>query len=360
MADWMIYGASGYTGALVAEEAVRRGHKPLLAGRSDGKVRRLAQKLDLDYLSFGVNDAAAVANAISRVGLVYNAAGPFVHTGKPIMDACLAAGAHYLDINGEIPLYQYAFSLNEAVQQKGIAILPGIGFDVLPSDCLVKYVADQLPDATHLDVALDILSASNSPTGGLSAGTAKSTLDLMVSTGDQKRVDGKLVPITFGSGVKRFHLSTGEKAAAPMPWGDLEMGYRTTGIPNITTYMAFPPAMMLLLHLTGWALPALLSPRFVRDFLEQQIDQMISGPNVTARERGRAAIYASVRNAKGETRQAWMETPEAYQFTVVAGVRVVERVLNGNFKGALTPSKAFGADFPLEIEGTKRWDSPPK
>jgi short subunit dehydrogenase-like uncharacterized protein len=359
MADWMIYGASGYTGKLVAEEAVKRGHKPLLAGRSASKLKPLADRLGLEYVAVSLDDTAALEKAVSRVELVYHAAGPFIHTSAPMVNACLAVGAHYLDITGEIPVFQNLFRQNEAAREKGIALISGVGFDVVPSDCLIKYVADQLPDATHVDVVFDALGSSG---GGanVSAGTTKSALEGLPIIGGLARRNGELTSLTLGSGAKKFPFPGGEKMAMPIPWGDLEVGYRTSGIPNITTFMAFPPAMIYTTRVLGSAVRNLLKVKFIRDAAGKLVDRMLPGPSEKARETGRSMIYAQVRNAKGETRQAWLETLEGYQLTMVLAPMAVERLLDGSIKGATTPALAFGADFILEVPGTKRWDTLPE
>jgi short subunit dehydrogenase-like uncharacterized protein len=145
----------------------------------------------------------------------------------------------------------------------------------------------------------------------------------------------------------------------PTTWGDVEMGYHTTGIPNITAYLAFPPSMVRLFRLAGPLLQRGVRVKPIRAFLQQQVDRVVTGPSESRRENGRSWMWARVKNAHGETRQAWLETVEAYRFTAEAGVRVVERVLDGNYRGTLTPASAFGADFVLEILGTRRYDTMP-
>ncbi|MBA3872548.1 MAG: saccharopine dehydrogenase NADP-binding domain-containing protein [Anaerolineae bacterium] len=361
MGDWMIYGATGYTGKLVAEEAVRRGHKPLLAGRSAAKLRPLAESLGLEYAVVSLDDADALAKAVGSVELVYNAAGPFIFTSDPILKACLQTGVHYLDITGEVPVYQNAYSYDAAAREKGIAIIPGVGFDVLPSDSLIKYVANQMPDALYLEVAVDALAGGSggSANDGLSAGTAKSMVELLPTIGTLERRNTKLETLRMGSGQRKVRFPHATKTVMPASWGDVEVAYRTTGIPNIKVYLSLPPMLMTLSPIFGSLLVNLLKIKSVRNFASRQIERMLPGPSEKTRLEGRSAVYVSVRNGKGETREAWLETLEGYQFTMIAGVRVVERVLDGNFKGALTPSQAFGADFVLEIEGTTRYDSLP-
>lgn len=357
MTDWMIYGATGYTGVLVAEEAVRRGHKPLLAGRSEAKLKPLAERLGLEYTAVSLDDTAALEKVVGGVKLVYHAAGPFTYTSQPMLQACLKMGAHYLDITGEIAVFQNAFQYDAAAREKGIAIIPGVGFDVIPSDCLLRYVADQVPDAAHLEVVLDALSSGSDMGSGISAGTAKSILEILAAVGNRMRRNGELISIPFGIGAQKFRFPHGERLAMPVPWGDLEIGCRTTGIPNITTYLTFSPTLIRLTRLLGWALQGILKIGFIRAFAGKLIDRLIIGPSEHARQTGRSLIYARAWNASGQQAEAWLETGEAYQFTAMAGVRVVERVLDGAYRGALTPASAFGADFVLEIEGTRRMDS---
>lgn len=359
MADWMIYGATGYTGQLVAEEAVKRGHKPLLAGRSESKIRPLAERLNLKYVAVSLDDTPALQKAVASVSAVYHAAGPFNHTAEPMMRACLAANAHYMDITGEIPGYRLAFSLDEAARARGVAILPGVGFDVIPSDCLLKYVADQLPDATQLEVVVDALNTTSGAATSTSAGTAKSALETIPRVGNVVRRDGQLVRVPFGWGARWFQFPHGRRFAMPAPWGDVEMGYHTTGIPNITVYLTFPPSTVRLVRLMSPLLQLALKAGPLRDAAGRLVDRLMPGPSEAMRENGRSWVYVRAQNARGDSRQAWLETVEAYRFTAEAGVRVVERVLDGAYRGTFSPARAFGADFALEIPGTRRHDTLP-
>ncbi|MCB9454253.1 MAG: saccharopine dehydrogenase NADP-binding domain-containing protein, partial [Anaerolineaceae bacterium] len=153
MTQWMLYGATGYSGRLLAEEAIRRGHQPLLAGRSEEKLQPLAESLGLEYRAVPLDDAEALTRAVSRVALVLHAAGPFMQTSPPMLAACLSAGTHYLDITGEIPVLRNIFTFDEAARERGIALISGVGFDVIPTDCLSRYVADQVSGATTLELA---------------------------------------------------------------------------------------------------------------------------------------------------------------------------------------------------------------
>ncbi len=357
MTDWLIYGANGYTGQLVAEEAVRRGHRPLLAGRSADKLKPLADRLGLDYAAVALDDTAQLERIVRSVKLVYHAAGPFIHTAEPVQRACLAAGVHYLDITGEIPVYQQAFRLDAAARERGVALLPGVGFDVVPSDCLLKYVADQLPDATHLAVVIDALNTSGSP--NTSAGTAKSMLEMTARLGNVARRDGELVRIPFGRDARWFQFPYGRRYAMPAPWGDVEMAYHSTSVPNITAYLTFPPRLVRLFRLVGpLAQPAMkIDP--LRAALGRMIERNLPGPSEAARASGRSWVWAQAYNARGERREAWLETVEAYRFTAEAGLRAVERVLDGSYRGTLTPASAFGADFALDVPTTRRYDTMP-
>lgn len=348
MNNWLLYGAYGYTGKLIAQEAVRRGHRPLLAGRDAARLRPLADELGLEWLAVDLADTTALRQAVGRVDLVLHAAGPFVFTSKPMVDACLAEGAHYLDITGEVPVFEAILGRDEEAKAAGIALLPGVGFDVVPTDCLARHVAQRLPDATHLDLAIASLSS-------ISPGTAKTMVEQFPG-GILARQNGVLAPIPMAEGVRQVAFLDRTRTVVPIPWGDLATAYRTTGIPNIRTYMAFPRRTATLMARTAPFSRVLLGARPVRRLLQQLIQRTITGPDETLLRTGRSYVWAEARNAQGQQVSACLETVEGYRLTALAGVDSVERLLATPQSGALTPALAFGADFVLGLPDTRRVD----
>ncbi len=358
---WMIYGAYGYTGVLVAEEAVRRGHRPLLSGRSPEKLDALAARLGLDWIACGLDNPTGLVRELSRVDLVFHAAGPFVQTAEPMRRACLEARTSYVDITGEVPVFRDTLASDAMAKERGIAMMSGVGFDVVPTDCLAAYVASKVPGATELEIAFAGL-------GKVSPGTLKSVVEGAAAGGLARR-GGRLVPIPLGRDVRRIRFADRERSVLAIPWGDLVTAHQTTGIPNITTYMAMPGRVAEAAQAAWWIQDAtapllrkVLGAERVKRALSQLIETRVAGPDEAARQAGRSEVWARA-SADGarQSYEAWLRTGEGYAFTAVAGVRCVEKILaaRGSLTGALTPAGAFGADFVLEIEGTKRYDALP-
>lgn len=355
MPEWMIYGATGFTGALVVAEAVRRGHRPLLAGRSAERLAPIADKYDLPFAAFDLTDAAALASAVAQVKVVYHCAGPFVETAQPMIQACLHAGVHYLDITGEIPVYQYLFAQQADPRSAAITAISGVGYDLIPSDGLLRYVAEQVPAPTHAQIVIGAFASSGGGIGA-SAGTVKSLVGLSAELGMVVRRDNQLVQRWPDS--RRFRTLDGDKSALAIPWGDVEMGYHTAAIPNITCYLTLPRLTQLGMQMSMFAAP-LLKIKAARASLNRLIERLFTGPSESARQQGRSTLYARVWNAQGQMAQAWMETAEPYHFTALAAPLVVEQVLHDPPHRVCSPARALGADFALRIAGTKRYDRLP-
>jgi short subunit dehydrogenase-like uncharacterized protein len=345
----MIYGATGATGTLIAEEATRRGHQPILAGRSAETLAKLGKRLGLPWMAVGLDEPGRLVQAVSEVDAVLNAAGPFIATAPPLVQACLAAGTHYLDIAGEIPVLQHLFARDQVARERNITLIGGVGFGVVASNGLVKYVADQLPGATTLELAV---KADNQQT---SQGATKSVLEVLAGGGRVYR-DGRLVPFRLGKGLKALRFPDGIFDILPVPSGDLEVAFRATGIANITAFIPFRRSAAFLLPLMQWGLS--LGP------IRRRLDAAVEKRGTRQREShagGQRTSYAwaRARNQNGQQVEAWLELGEGYHFTAASSVQSIEHVLRDHPSGALTPAQAFGADFVLNIEGVRRWLAAP-
>jgi short subunit dehydrogenase-like uncharacterized protein len=334
---------------LIAEEAIRRGHQPVLAGRSAASLAALGRRLSLPWIAVGLDEPDQLQRAVSDVDAVLNAAGPFIATAPPLVEACLATGTHYLDIAGEIPVLQHLFARDRAAREQNIALIGGVGFGVVASNSLVKYVADQLPGATTLELAV---KADNQQT---SQGATKSRFEVLAGGGRVYR-DGRLVPYRLGKGLRTLRFPDGTVDILPVPSGDLEAAYRATGIANITAFIPFRRSAALLLPLLQWG----LSLRPIRGRLQAAVGKR--GTRQPANQLdGQRTSYAWARatNQNGQQVEAWLELGEGYHFTAASSVRAVEHVIRDRPSGALAPAQAFGADFVLTIEGVRRWPAAP-
>lgn len=196
--QWMIYGANGYTGELIAREAARRGLKPVLAGRRRDSVEVLACALGLEACAFDLDDVVALTGQIEGQALVLNCAGPFSATAAPMMEACLRGRAHYLDITGEIAVFELAQSLNARAQDAGVALCPGVGFDVIPTDCVAAALKQALPDATHLALGFDSRSGfSPAPPRPLSRAWRKEARFVVTARSSPYRWPTRFAPSTL-------------------------------------------------------------------------------------------------------------------------------------------------------------------
>jgi short subunit dehydrogenase-like uncharacterized protein len=344
MAEWLIYGATGYTGRLIAEKAVAQGLKPVLGGRSHA-VRALATSLGLAARVFDLVDAPATKAALAGVSLVLNCAGPFSATAAAMMSACLAAGAHYLDITGEISVFEHGATLDAAARQAGIVICPGVGFDVVPTDCVALALKHALPDASELALGFD----SRSP---LSPGTAKTMVEGMGEGGFVRR-GGNITPVPLAYRVLRVDFGFGEKTAMTIPWGDVATAFHTTGIPNIECYIACPAKLARGTRRLNWIRP-LLRQHWLQALLKRRIERKVSGPDEAVRASLRTAVWGEARNPTGEVVVARIETANGYSLTVDSALAVTLRLLGEATVagGYYTPARLCGSELVEQLPGS--------
>jgi short subunit dehydrogenase-like uncharacterized protein len=344
-AQLMIYGANGYTGALIARAAVRSGLKPLLAGRSRETLEPLARELGLHRRVFPLLGAKSIAASLDDVGAVLNCAGPFSATCAPLLEACLAKRVHYLDITGEIDVFAHCHAQHERAQAAGIVVAPGVGFDVVPTDCLAAMLKARLPRADELVLAFD-------GGGGMSPGTAKTSVEGL-RKGGRARIHGRVVEVPLAWKVRRFGSGESARTAVTIPWGDVYTAFVSTGIASIETYMAMPPRAIAQIRRMRWLRPLL---RFgaLEAWMKKRIEAKVRGPDEARRAATTTHVWGEVRSADGGEAKLELLTSNGYTLTVDAALAIARRVLEQPAAGGYyTPSQLMGAEFVLTLPGVR-------
>jgi short subunit dehydrogenase-like uncharacterized protein len=345
----MIYGATGYTGKLVAAEAVRRGLDIELAGRDSAKLAAVGEALGCPCRTIALSDGAALREGLADIAAVLHIAGPFSQTAQPMVDACLATGTHYLDVTGEIDVFESIARRGADAKAAGVLLLPGVGFDVVPSDCLASHTAARVDDPRRLRMAIAGMD------GGVSRGTANSAIE---SLGDGLRIrqDGIIRTRGAGSLERNFDFGAGPTRALGMPWGDVSTAFYSTGIPNIEIYFVMSGRMPTLMKASRIVAPFLRIPA-VQRFLKARVATMPEGPDEAARAATRALLLAEVEGPGGQLARTMLETPSGYALTPPAAVESARRAACGEAPtGFHTPATAFGADFILDLPDCRRTD----
>ena len=338
--DWMIYGANGFTGNLIAREAKKRNMNFVIAGRSEDKIKPLAQELNVPFEIFSLQEKETIKQKIGNCSLVLLCAGPFSQTSAPMVEACLELGIHYLDITGEIDVLDTVLSLDCQAKQKHSILIPGVGFDVVPSDCLAKQLSEKLPNADELSLAF-------SGEATLSPGTTKTMLEVLPK-GSRIRREGKLTSIPSFSIFREIPFLKGTLFCSAIPWGDVGSAYYSTKIPNITVYGPSP-------KWTRWikipfkVMSRALGKSGIKNFLNHQIEKRVKGPTENQQKSARMHLWGEVKKGAQSCR-GYLEIPEGYHFTMLTALRAVEKVLEGSVNpGSYTPSLAFGSHFVQEF-----------
>jgi short subunit dehydrogenase-like uncharacterized protein len=348
MSFFMIYGATGFVGEHAARVAAQSGMWPIVAGRDATKLARLAAELGLESRVFNLEDSGAVDRGMKDVAVVLNCAGPFMNTAKPIVDACLRNGVHYLDITGEIPVYEALQARDAEARARRVMVLPGVGFDVVPTDCLALHLKNRLPSATRLTLAFQVVGPA-----GLPPGTQRTAVELL-RYGDRVRRDGRLTKPDQASRTMSVDFGQGSVRVRLVPWGDVFTAFFSTGIANIQDYVAAPPAMERQLAIIRAIAPL---TRFapVRALLKMGVRP---GPTADARAKTQTHDWGEVADGQGRTAVSRLHGPEAgVIWTTMASLAASRKALNGAAPpGYQTPAMAYGADFVVGENGVTRED----
>ena len=321
MSRLLIYGATGYVGRMAAEHAQSLGLDFIIAGRNPDTLSLLSGQLNTPYRVFAPDSVQS--GSLEGVGVVLNLAGPFARTAEPLMLACMAAGVDYLDITAEINVYRLAEELDQTARQAGVMLLPGVGWDVVPTDCLAVHVARRVKNPRLLRMALQVA-------GSMSRGSASSVSEIL-GAGLLKRMDGRLVS-TPNADMRYFDFGAGAVPCAPLSFGDLVTAWHSTGIPDIEMFV----------HVTGDAFPT------------GDLSNLPDGPTAVERKSHPARAVAEITGADGTVARSVIETVNGYTFTPLSAVNAAQRVLAGQrHPGFKTPARVFGADFAATIAGAR-------
>jgi short subunit dehydrogenase-like uncharacterized protein len=342
---WLIYGAYGYSGRLIAQEAIRRGLQPIIAGRRAEQMAPVIAETGFESRIFDLDNSELLDKNLQDIDLVLHCAGPFSATSAPMLEACLRNRCHYLDITGEMDVFEHCHSpaVDQRAKAVGVVVCPGVGFDVIPTDCVAAALKQALPDANHLSLGF----ASKS---GFSPGTAKTSVEGMAK-GLHVRMDGEIQRVAPRS--RTINFGDGDKLAAAIGWGDVSTAYHSTGIANVDVYIPASPSMVKKMRQMA-RLRWIIALPFVQTFLKKQVAKRIKGPDQAARAKSPTLVWGEARNAKGEKRIARVKTANGYDVTINGALEITAYVLKqgDTLAGSYTPSKLMGAGLISQLPGS--------
>ncbi|TAL64771.1 MAG: saccharopine dehydrogenase [Legionella sp.] len=354
--NFLIYGSYGYTGNLIAELCINHGLNPVLAGRNQEKLQQQAQNLKLPYLVIDLENSQEIDKALENFIAVINCAGPFMYTYAKMATACIKTNTHYLDITGEYKVFEELMKWDAQAKAAGIMLLPGAGFDVVPSDCLAQHLKSLLPDATHLTLAIAAKQNDSSAGLGISRGTAKTALEGLAE-GTMIRDKGALKRISLNGKARNFDFGGNKPLmCSTISWGDIASAWWSTRIPHIEVYMALPKKIIKMNKFLS-LIKSILKWAPLKSYMEKKIEQMPEGPSLKSRQNSIAKIYGEVVNTQGHSKSALMTTPNGYELTSISVLLIINKILAGHAPaGFQTPSTAYSKELVMEIPGVTRID----
>ncbi len=339
----LLYGSYGYTGDLIAEECRKKGLNTILGGRDEQKLNKQSGKYGFSYRCFSLDDPEEILRNLEGIDAVLNCAGPFIYTAEKMSTACMEAGVHYLDITGEFEIFEMLAGNGLQANKKGIVLLPGVGFDVVPSDCLARFGWERLQSAIKMRMFISM-------SGGASYGSASTVIEHSCNGGAVRRrgIICRVRP-AHKRAVKSFNGT--KRKTVTIPWGDVSTAYHSTGVADIEVYMAMPSSAILMMRASR-LFRSVFKKDWAKKFIKAFAGKPGSGPNAEARSKGSTHILLELNGL--DSRKSFEFTgPDGYSLTAKVAADAAARVLKGEVKpGFRTPSSAFGAEYILEFEGT--------
>lgn len=336
---WIIYGANGYTGRLICAKAKSLNLAPVIAGRDSEKLKKLSKELDFPFLIFSLHNSSILTKTLKEFDLILNCAGPFSKTAQPLIQACIEAKTHYLDITGEIDVFGSLMAMDDLFIKKNILVMPGVGFDVVPTDCLALQLKEKLPDASTLELVIHTHARP-------SIGTLKTMVE-SASRGSIIRKNSKLTQLDHDL-VKEFTIQGKKQTALALPWGDIQTAYFTTHIPNISVYFTLSKKTKSSRSLKY--LKKILRFSLAQKLLQTLLNYVYRSPSPEEIDHTNTIILGIVRNDQNEVKMKEIEVSNGYQFTADSSVKIVSKLLEEPIRpGFHTPAEYFGSGLLEEI-----------
>ncbi|MBN7804589.1 saccharopine dehydrogenase NADP-binding domain-containing protein [Agrobacterium rosae] len=325
MKKLMIYGATGYTGRMVTDHATKFGTSVVLGGRSEGPLAQLALKLGVEYRVFALVESDLIDRSLTDVAVLVNAAGPFLRTAKPLMDASIRNGVHYIDTAAELDSYRLAETLDADAKAAGVMLLPGGGGSVAMLGSLAGHAVARIQNPRKIRIGMHVA-------GGMSRGSVISATENMTAE-TLARMDGELVSVA--NSVQKLDFGRGAVDSFQVTLPDLITIWRATGVPDIETFV----------HVTGGGFP------------KGKLSALPDGPTEQERLENRYKAVVEVTDADGTVTRSILDTVNGYSFTAIAVAEAGRRVLAGEVRaGFQTPAGLFGNGFAETIADTTIFD----
>lgn len=336
-----VYGATGFTGGLVARELKGLGLDFVLAGRDRRKLERLSEELGgVPFVAVSLDDPAGLREMLAGCSVVAACAGPFTLHGEPLVEAAVETGTHYLDTTGEQPFMRMVFErYGERAADAGVALVSGMGFDYAPGDLIAALTAEGMGPLEEIVVAYCVHGFA--PTHG----TALSGLEIMRG-GDVVWADGdwRPAPRSADGGRWRFPDPIGEQRMLRYPAGEqitVPRHVETARVRTLLNGMVVPPRLMPLAAASSPLLGAAMRTP-LRRAASAVVRRLPAAPNEKARRACRFTIGCEARSKAG-ARRGIVRGSDVYGLTAAAVARGAQLLADPAYdrSGALAPAQAF-------------------
>jgi short subunit dehydrogenase-like uncharacterized protein len=325
-----LLGATGFTGRLTASEFAARGIDVRLGARSRDRLAKVDGTEHSERVTVDTTNARDLAGFMAGLDVVVSTVGPFTSLGRPVVDAAVAAGVHYVDSTGEPGFMQ---ELYDDCHHAKTAVVPACGFDYLPGDCAAFVAVNALAgpvDAVRVGYVLSDMRPTR--------GTAMSALEAAIATPSPR--------------LRRTQIEG--KSAVELPWGEDLMVPRWAPGATVTCALTAPRVVRAIAPLVGPMTGPMM--RVSAPLLRRLVLRMPEGPSDDARQRTTCRVIATATGG-GRSVTVSVDVNDVYGFTALA---LVESALRVEGEGAMSPAQAFDSAELLEaMRGPLLWWNPP-